>query len=184
LLQYASPTMENEATIIEKAKSGDKEAFGILYKYYFPRIYRYCKANIYKDDLAADICQETFLKAWKSLSKFTLKDGGTIQAYFFRIARNLLIDLSRKKKEFSLAFYEDIVGDEDVNQNIDREDEIKKMKQVLAKLPEKERQILILRYFEDMSHKETAKIVGIREGALRVRTTRLLKKLKEIMQNE
>jgi RNA polymerase sigma-70 factor (ECF subfamily) len=176
--------MENEESIVERAQSGDKEAFGALYKHYFPRIYRYCKANIYRDDLATDICQETFLKAWKAFSAFKVKDGGTVQAYFFRIARNLIIDLSRKKKEFSLTFYEDIVGDEDVNQNIDREDEIKKMKQVLAKLPEKERQILLLRYFEDLSHKETAKILGIKEGALRVRTTRLLKKLKEIMQNE
>ncbi len=178
------PKMENEATIIEKAKQGDKEAFGVLYKHYFPRIYRYCKANIYRDDLAADICQETFLKAWKSFPTFSLKNGGTGQAYLFRIARNLIIDLSRKKKEFSLAFYEDIEVEDDLAQSVDRADEIEKVKHMLARLSEKDRQILILRYFEDLSHKETAKIIGIREGALRVRTTRLLKKLKEMAQND
>ncbi|MDP3941648.1 MAG: RNA polymerase sigma factor, partial [bacterium] len=142
----------------------------------------YCKANMYRDDLAADICQETFLKAWKSFPTFTLKNGGTVQAYLFRIARNLIIDLSRKKKEFSLAFYEDIESDEDFTENLDRENEVNAMKHVLSKMPEKDRQILMLRYFEDLSHKEIAKIVGIREGALRVRTRRLLKKLKELLE--
>ena len=174
--------MENEITIIEKAQRGDKDAFGELYAYYFPRIHRYCKANIYKEHLAADICQETFLKAWKALPSFQHTKEGTFQAYLFRIARNLLIDLSRRKKEFSLEFYEELESDEDFTETIDREDEVKKMKKVLGQLPEKDRHILMLRYFEDLSHKETAKIVGINEGALRVRTSRLLKKLKELLQ--
>lgn len=176
--------MENEELLIEKAKQGDKDAFGQLYKYYFPRIYRYCKANIYRDDLASDICQEAFLKAWKSLRSFSLKNGGTFQAYIYRIARNTIIDLSRRKKEFSLADYTEIETNEDFIESIARDDEVTKMKKVLAALPEKDRQILVLRYFEDMSHKETAKIIGIREGALRVRTTRLLKKVKELFNDE
>lgn len=176
--------MENELELIQRAKSGDKDAFGKLYKHYFPRLYRYCKANIYKDELAADICQEAFLKAWKALPSFTLKEGGTFQAFIYRIARNLIIDLSRKKKEFSLAFYENIETDDDLIGKIERTENIDKVKRMLSKLPEKERQILLLRYFEEMSHKETAKVIGIREGALRVRTTRLLKKLKEMIQND
>ena len=173
--------MENETELIEKAKTGDKDAFGTLYKYYFPRLYRYCKANIYKDELAADICQESFLKAWKALPTFTLKNGGTFQAFIYRIARNIMIDLSRKKKEFSLAIYEEIETDDDLVSKMERTENIDKVKRMLAKLPDKDRQILILRYFEDMSHKETAKIIGIREGALRVRSTRLLKRVKELI---
>lgn len=173
--------MDNESAIIQKAKQGDKDAFGLLYKYYFPKIFRYCRANIYRDDLAADICQEVFMKAWKALPTFTFRDGGTFQAYVFRIARNVIIDLSRKKKEFSLEFYEEIETDDDLVEKMARNENIDKVKRVLAKLSEKDRQILTLRYFEDMSHKETAKVVGIREGALRVRTTRILKKVKELI---
>lgn len=173
-----------EEHLIEKAKSGDKEAFGVLYKTYFPRIYRYCRANIYRDDLASDICQETFMKAWKALPTFSQRTSGTFQAFIYKIARNSIIDLARKKKEFSLTFYEDIETEDDLVEKMHRSDNIDTVKRALAKLSEKDRQILILRYFEDMSHKETAKIIGIREGALRVRTTRLLKKLKEIIQND
>ena len=174
----------DEEHLIEKAKSGDKEAFGVLYKTYFPRIYRYCRANIYRDDLASDICQETFMKVWKALPTFNKRANGTFQAFVYKVARNIIIDLSRKKKEFSLTFYEDIQTEDDLIEKMHRSESIDKVKKVLAKLSEKDRQILILRYFEDMSHKDTAKVIGIREGALRVRTIRLLKKLKETMQND
>lgn len=178
-VQYAF--MENESSLIQKAQRGDKDAFGMLYKHYFPRIYRYCKANIYRSDLASDICQETFLKVWKALPTFRFSESGTFQAYVYQIARNLIIDLSRKKKEFSLESYKDIETEDDLVEKMARKDNIDIIKRVLATLSEKDRQILILRYFEDMSHRETAKIIGISEGALRVRTARLLKKLKELV---
>lgn len=173
--------MENEIELVQKAQRGDKEAFGSLYKHYFPRIYRYCKANIYRDDLATDICQETFLKVWKALPTFRLSESGTFQAYVYQVARNIIIDLSRKKKEFSLELYKEIETEDDLVEKISRKENIDRVKRVLAKLSEKDRQILILRYFEDMSHKEIAKITGIKEGALRVRTIRLLNKVKELL---
>src|SRR4051812_34551179 len=90
LLQCAS--MENEELIIQLAQRGDTDAFGKIYKHYFARIHRYCKMHMYREDLAADVCQETFVKAWKALPTFSLKSGWSMQAYLFRIARNLLID--------------------------------------------------------------------------------------------
>jgi RNA polymerase sigma factor (sigma-70 family) len=176
--------MEHEIDVLKQAQQGDKEAFGKLYKHYFPRVYRYCRANIYRDDLAADICQETFMKVWKALPTFRFTESGTFQAYVYRIARNIIIDLSRKKKEFSLEFYQEIETEDDLVEKLARKENIDKVKRVLAKLNEKDRQIVILRYFEEMSHKEMAAILGIREGALRVRTIRLLKKLKELLGNE
>ena len=172
--------MESLPDLVKRAQQGDKEAFGKLYNLYYGKIYRYCLVNIYKSELAQDLCQETFIRAWKSLPNFTLDKGGTFQAYIFRIARNLIIDLSRKKKEFSLAEYVEIEVNEDFEGKLDKENEVVKLKKTLAKLEEKDRQIIILRYFEELDHKEVAKIIGINEGALRVRTIRLLKKMKGI----
>lgn len=173
--------MENMPELVAKAQQGDKEAFEKLYNEYYGKIYRYCMVNIYKSELAQDICQETFIRAWKSLPSFTLEKGGTFQAYLFRIARNLIIDLSRKKKEFSLAEYVEIEIHEEYEEKLDRESEVVKLKQTLAQLDETDRQIIILRYFEELGHSEVAKIIGIKEGALRVRTIRLLKKMKNII---
>lgn len=89
--------------------------------------------------------------------------------------------MSRKKKEFSLEYYEDIETDEDHVAELERKDNIEMLKRVLAKLNEVDRQIVILRYFEEMSHQEVAKIIGIKEGALRVRTMRLLEKIKVLL---
>lgn len=169
---------------IKKAQNGDKNAYGELYKQYYERIYRYCRINLNHRPAADDVCQEVFIRAWKALPKFTLKDGGTFQAFLYRIARNLIIDLSRKKKEISIDYVEEISQDENLVEGISQKENIEKVKNALAKLADMDRQIIILRYFEEMSHSEVAKIINIKEGALRVRTIRLLKKLKELIEHD
>lgn len=176
--------MENTGLLIEKAKNGDKDAYGKLYKEYYKRIHRYCKANLYREDVVEDVCQEVFIRAWKALGTFLLKDGGTFQAFLFRIARNLIIDLSRKKKEFSLETYQEIAVDEDLEEKLDKKDSFEKVKYALSKLKDIDRQLIILRYFEELSHAEVAKILGIKTGNLRVRTIRILKKLKGLIKND
>lgn len=174
--------MEELTEVIEKAKAGDKNAFKIIYETFYQRIYRYCSLNLNNDDTAQDVCQETFIKAWKSLPTFTLEKGGTMQAFLFRIARNLIIDLSRKKKAYQLKEYQAVETNEDFLEDFDRKQNVANLKKALAELDEKERQIIILRYFEELSTEETAKIIGMNGGALRVRTHRVLKKLKEILE--
>lgn len=176
--------MDAIAECIKRAQVGDKDAYGQLYKQYYSRIYRYCRINMYNHPAADDVCQEVFIRAWKALPKFTLKDGGTFQAFLFRIARNCIIDLSRKKKEISIDQVEEIRKEDTVIEGIAQKEAIEKVQKALAKLNEKDRQIIILRYFEEMSHSDVAKIINIREGALRVRTIRLLKKMKELLKYE
>jgi len=175
------PLMEEISVLIEKAKQGDKNAYESLYKEYYNRIFRYCKINLYREELAQDICQEVFIRAWKALPKFFLKEGGTFQAFLFRIARNLIIDLSRKRKEFSLENYSEMAVEEDFEEKLDRKEALEKVKIAMSKLSDKDRQLIILRYFEELSHAEVSKILGIKEGNLRVRTIRLLKKLKNLI---
>ena len=149
----------------------------------FERIYRYCQFNLGDKEKAQDVCQETFVRAWQSLDTFTIRKGGSFQAYLFKIAHNLIIDLSRKKKEFSLQDYDE-PGTESLEELIVRQDNIESVKKAIFELDDKERQIIILRYFEDMTFSEIAKIIKVREGALRVRTHRVLKKLKEIVASQ
>lgn len=173
--------MDHLSKLITKAQKGDQDAFGQIYNLFYNRIFRYCKFNSKNTSIAQDICQETFLKAWKSLPTFSQK-GGSFQAYLFRIARNLIIDLSRKKKEESLENYKETLEiKESIEEKIDNEESINKIKLALKELTHDERQIIILRYFEDLTKLEVAKVMGIREGNLRVKTYRALKKLKLIL---
>lgn len=179
---YDISSMTDLAHVIEKAKQGDTKAFQEIYKEYYKKIFRYCIFNGQHEESAKDICQEVFLRAWKSLPSFSLKNGGTIQAFLFRIARNLMIDLSRKKKVYALQEYEHIETNEDFIEDFAREQSIKNVKTALLELEEKDQQIVILRYFEELSTSDVAKALNMKEGALRVRIHRTLKKLEDILQ--
>lgn len=174
--------MDNLSQLITKAKEGDKDAFGQIYNLFYTRIFRYCKFNLEQE--AQDICQETFLRAWRSLSSFSEKKGGSLQAYLFRIARNLIIDLKRKKKDVPLKNYQDIELQSDLDEQLDKKQENQKVRQAISRLSGIEQQIVILRYFEDLSSSEVAKVVGMHNGALRVRSHRILKKLKDLIERE
>lgn len=174
-----------EKELIQKAQQGDREAFGELYKKYFKKIYRYCSFNTNHDELAKDICQETFVKAWIKIKDFALKENWSLQAFLFTIARNLIIDQSRKKKELQIDEFENhLETNENFIEDFDKKEDINKIKTALSKLDEVERQIIIFRYFEDMDTKDVAEIIGIKDGALRVRIHRVLEKLKIIMENQ
>ncbi len=174
--------MDDLTQLIILAQEGDRDAYGKIYGVYYRRIYRYCLFNTRSRELAQDICQETFVKAWKALPAFSLKKGSSLQAFLFKIARNLIIDISRKKKTESLENYHGLVSEEDLEGQIDKREENKVLRRAISELSEKERQIIVLHYFEELSGAEIAKVVGMREGALRVRTHRTLKKLKDLIE--
>jgi RNA polymerase sigma-70 factor, ECF subfamily len=173
--------MEELKSLVKKAQTGNRDAFSEIYKLYFVKIFRYTKFNINDEAEAQDICQETFVRAWKSISKFdSEKTDWSIQAFLFKIARNLIIDRSRKKKELHINEYQEIETNEDLYKDIERKNNIDVVKQILGKLEETERQIIILRFFEEMDTKEIANILNIKDGALRVRLHRTMDKMKII----
>lgn len=174
--------MDELSSLITRAQEGDKNAYGQIYQLFYKRIYRYCHVNLNRRETAQDICQETFLRAWKALGSFSRNKGGSFQAFLFKIAHNLIVDLYRKKKEVSLGNWDQADTNQDLDENLQRQENIAKIRNALVELDEKDRHIVVLRYFEEMTTYEVAKIVGIREGNLRVRTHRILKKLKEIIQ--
>lgn len=174
--------MEDEKTLIKKAQKGDTQAYGIIYKKYFQKLYRYCKFNTKNDEHAKDICQESFVRAWKKLKDFKTDGQWSIQAFLFTIARNLIIDATRKKKEFALEEFENLDDGSDLYEEHDRQQDIVKVRTVLSKLDDIERQIILLRYFEEMPSAEVSHILGMKDGALRVRTFRVMQKMKDIFE--
>jgi len=176
--------MDDLSKLINRAQRGDKDAYGKIYQFFYKRILRYCQFNLGEYQKAQDICQETFFRAWKSLPVFELKKGGSFQAFLFKIAHNLIVDLVRKKREISIYKIEEPAQSHDLYEKFDKLNQIAKVKNALSKLKKDERQVIILRYFEEMTSVEVAQIVGKREGALRVQTHRILKKLKRFLEDD
>ncbi len=170
--------------LVEAAKKGDKDAFGEIYRLFLSRIYRFVYYLVYDESLAEDITQDTFIKAWKAMPGFSLKKG-TIQAYLFTIARNLVIDNQRKKKEISLeAVVVDFEGSDNLEKSYIDSEERGMVRKALTCLDGAEKQMVILRYFEEFSYAEIARVVGKNEGTIRVKVHRTLGKLKDYIQRK
>ncbi len=176
--------MPNEyKKLVKEAVKGDKNAYGELYKIFLDRIYRFVYYLVNDEFLAEDITQNTFLKAWNGLKNFSPAKG-TFQSYLYTIARNLVIDHQRKKKEISieLTIGENLKSETDLVDNASRNESIVEVRKALSVLSENDRQIVILRYFEEMSYDEIAGVVGKKSGAVRVKVHRLLEVLKNNME--
>ncbi|MBI2601339.1 sigma-70 family RNA polymerase sigma factor [Candidatus Daviesbacteria bacterium] len=168
--------------LINQAQKGDKDAFGQIYKLYLKKIYRFVYFSVRNKELAEDLTQTTFYKAWISLPKFSVEEG-TIQAFLFTIARHLIIDESRKKKEISATSFgegfEQFLSDDPGPEELAFKQEIKDFVwHALRKLKTSERNIIVLRFFEELEYSEIAQIIGKKEGAIRVMIHRILLKLK------
>lgn len=162
--------------------------FENIYIKYSDKIYRYIYLNTYDPYLSEDITSETFLRIWKSWK--TIKHD-FMQALLYRTAKNILIDNYRKHKNGKKVSLETIVEqglepsyDEDLVEKITSSDNIKKVNEAIKSLPDNLREVVILRFINDLSAKEAAQILDITEVNIRVLQFRALKKLKEIIKNE
>lgn len=173
----------NILDLVKKATEGDKDAYGEIYKVYLKNIYRFIYYMVYERELAEDLTQITFLKAWVSLHLY-IPQKGTFQSYLFAIARNQVIDFKRRKKELSLedvAEPASLVGiDEAVIQSENKE----LVGFLLGFLDSEERQLITLRYFEEFRFSQISRIMDQGEGTVRVKLHRILKKLRGKVKGE
>jgi len=151
---------------------------------YADMLYRLCLFRLHGEELAAsDIMQEAFYRAGVELAKW--KEIENLKSFIFRIATNLIIDLSRKAKTESLDEKEE--NDEYIPEatisspenQAHAQIELEKMYTILEELPPEDKNIFLLRYVEEMPPKEIASMLGIDTNALTVRLHRLKNKMAE-----
>ncbi len=142
--------------VIKRAKKGDAEAISIIYEEYFDRVYRYIAGRVGEQD-AEDLTQDVFIKVMSSLPKIR---GDSISSYIFKVARNRVIDFLRRKKE--------PVPRNLPSQEGDYAEEREDLRRAMEKLTDLQREVLILRFFSDLPIKEVARILGKKEGAIKV----------------
>ncbi len=176
---------EKHVDLVISAKSGNKDAFGELYKIYLNKIYRFVYFLVYNEPLAEDITQNTFFKAWNSIQRFSV-DKGTFQSFLYTIARNTVIDYQRKKKDTILDPVSElyIESHENIENDFIRKEEGKRVRDALKFLPEFDRELIVLRYFEEMSYHDIAQVFKKNEGALRVKIHRALRLIKKVYERE
>jgi len=159
----------NERVLVEKAKI-DTEAFSDLYDQYFPKIFRYISWRVGNRGDAEDLVSDIFTRALDKIETFKWREGATFSSWIFRIAHNTLTDHYRTKQKRSYVNIDDlpeIEADEILaDENYDRRQLFKKLYQMIQELPERQAEIITMRFFTGMKNKEIAKVLEIKEKSV------------------
>ncbi|MBX4210481.1 RNA polymerase sigma factor [Candidatus Parcubacteria bacterium] len=170
----------DEIAIIEEIKKGNRENFGKLYDIYVKPLYTYIYYKTHHKEIAEDLTSTTFFKALNNIHSF--ESGKSFRAWLYRIAHNNVIDYYRGKKihqniddAWDISDGTDFVGD------LDSDRKLGEVKKYLKKLSKEQRDIIVMRVWQDLSYKEIAEIIGKSEGNCKVIFSRSMDKLRTIM---
>lgn len=160
--------MQDEESLVRRAKQQDQQAFAQLYEAHFDRIYRYVALRIGDKTEAEDMTQQVFLNALQSISSFKWK-GVPFAAWLFRIAHNQVVDYLRKKKKQAAILLDESLASRDSNPQLMAEYSLDIEQLLLAtkRLTEAQREVISLRFAGGLSIAEAAKIMGKSQGAVK-----------------
>ncbi len=163
--------------------SNPKREFSKIYDQYINKIYRFIFLKVSSTEIAQDLTSETFLRGWRSFESG--KNIENIQAFLYRIARNLVVDFYRNKGKVQIVSadsgrIEDPQADPE--EKAEFNSDMLLIQRAIAQLREDYQNIIIWHYIEDLSVREIAKIMGKSEENTRVTLHRALKSLKNKLQ--
>jgi len=173
----------DEKSVILRCQNGDKQAYGVLVKKYMKQAYFTALGLVGSHDNALDLSQEAFVKAFRSLDKFDANKK--FYTWYYRILRNLCFNYLRDKarhartfSEMGAGIFEILDKTQDVSQELEREEVKRAVWKGLAMLKEYEREIIILKDFQEMSYKKIAEILDRPIGTVMSRLYNARKALK------
>ncbi len=173
--------------LVSKVKQGDSDAFGLIYDQFVQRIFRYIRLKIQDRQVAEDILQDVFLKAYQGIYKLKTEDLN-FSAWLYRIASNTINDYFREKyrKPETLEIDEnfDIAGCVSLQKELEIKFDIENAKKAFELLSPLHKQVLELRFIQEFSPEETAKILHKSNLAIRLIQFRALKKVQIILKGK
>jgi RNA polymerase sigma-70 factor, ECF subfamily len=182
-----SPDLSNRSDIalVDKTKQGDSNAYGELYDRYFDKVFRFIAFRVSTREEAEDLTEISFLKTLEAILHGRSKIVN-FQGWLFRTAHNLIVDHYRMQKE--LVSLDDIYDLEDGSPRpegslLEQLDHLQLARAVAALDPDMQ-QLIACRFISGLTHAETAEIMGINEGYLRVLQYRALKQLRKLLEKE
>lgn len=174
---------EEERRLVEAAICKDATAFAELYDRHVVRVYRHIYYLVGDAKEAEDITAQTFLKAWEAVGRYKER-GAPFLAWLLRIAHNLAVTFLRSKRQH--GGLEDTLVDVKTNRNpedsLEQSGEEANVRAAVLKLREEQRQVIMLRFVEEMDYQQVASLIGKSVPAVRVIQHRALGNLRRILQ--
>lgn len=172
---------------IERFLAGDASAFEELYHRYQPYVYNVVYGIVQNADDAWDVTQDVFLHVYDSLARF--RGSSAFSTWLYRVAVNAAITFMRKQKRHLQVpldavreFRADI--DAEPEQQATKAEAQQAVQQMLAQLPEQQRAVLVLRYFQQLSIEEIAEVMNASVAAVKVRLHRARNNFRRLFQKE
>ena len=185
--QTAAKPVNNDQSVIinlvRRAASGEVEAFGRLYSNHVERIYRYVFYQVRDKMTAEDITEEVFIKAWRAIDSCKGKED-TFSAWLYRIAHNCTIDVLRKRQKQLVTEIEPTVEASHPQPEIEAEPKRRELLEAIAYLPQNQRQVITLKFIEELDNQEIGQVMGKNQGAIRILQMRALATLRQRLSGE
>lgn len=177
--------MTDERELIRRAKKGDSDAFRLLVEEYQTAVYRLA-LRMCGESGAEDAAQEAFVAAWRGLPRF--RGECKFSTWLYRLTTNAAIDyLRREQKQRTEGDVDDLSLADDSpspQEQAERSETQQRVRKALAALSDEHRQILLLRYMQELDYGEIAQALHISEGTLKSRINRAKARLRELLAQE
>ncbi len=187
---FAASSEDDEAEasrligLVELARQGDAEAFGMLYDHYHPQVYRFLYYRLGSQALAEDLTSDTFFRALRSMSSFRWQ-GKDFGAWLMTIARNLTTDHYKSGKNRLEVTTEDMTPHDSATEGPESAVMTsltnEALVEALKELPDEQRDCLVMRFLQSFSIAETAQAMGRSEGAIKQLQLRAVRNLAKLM---
>lgn len=164
-------------------KKIDEKAFLKAYEIFAPKIFRHVYFRVSSKEDAEDLTSQVFLKSWVYLkdSRNKIKD---LKSFLYRTTHNLIVDYYRKKARTPFVINEEFENkffyEKDIVQRVNDQEELKMVRGAISKLKKDFRDIIVLRYVDDLSIKEISKITNKSRNAIYITLSRAIKELQFI----
>ena len=181
----SSAEREEDAALARRAGSGEAEAFGVLYDRYVDAVYRYVFYRVRNEAEAEDVTSDVFMRALRAIPKYEPRQA--FLAWLYRIARNAVIDRSRRQAARQQVSFEDALAHPNADQVVNPDagllagSDASVVRVAMQQLTPLQQEILVLRYVEGYDTKTISKLVGKRDGTIRGIEFRALSALRALI---
>jgi RNA polymerase sigma-70 factor (ECF subfamily) len=178
---------KSDLDLVQDVRNGNRQAFTELMRRYQQRVYWVARRIVGSHEDADDIAQDAFIKAFLGLGDF--RGDSSFFTWLYRIAVNLSLNAVRKRQVLNYLRESEVLSrilplGNDPHSDLELKETESRLERAIAALPEKQRAVFVLRYYEEMPYEEIAGVLKTSVGGLKANYFHAIRKVQEYMRDE
>jgi len=169
--------------LAKRVSQRDTDAFQALYESHLDTVYRYVYYKVGNGQLAEDLTQHIFMKAWEAIHRYQWREL-PFQHWLLRLARNAVIDHYRSMKPTNSSLLDPVSVGVDPEIELAQSEMVNTLQDAVRQLPDEQREVIVLRFIEQMPHADVAQHLGKSAATVRVIQHRALQALRRLLEQD